>query len=48
MRYKYFKDNISYFNFYNKNKDNIKIFSIKFILNCIRVKYERIEEQNER
>ena len=39
---KIFKTNIEYFNFYNKNKDKIKILKIKFNKTSICVNYEKI------
>lgn len=46
MKYKYFKDNNSYFNFYNKVKDEIKVVRIyhkgSFLCMKYRLKEDRI------
>lgn len=39
---KTFKDNDSYFKWYNKNKDDIKIVSLKIVKDKIRLEYERL------
>lgn len=41
---KYFKNNKSYFDFINKNKDNINIKEVKILSKNIRVFYEVINE----
>ena len=39
---KTFKDNNSYFKWYNKNKDDIKIVSLKIVNKKIKLEYERL------
>lgn len=36
MKKKYFKNNINYFKFYNKNKDNIVVINLKYCCNYIK------------
>jgi hypothetical protein len=36
MKKKYFKNNIDYFKFYNKNKDNIVVINLKYCYNYIK------------
>ena len=40
IKRKIFKDNESYFNFYNKTKDVINITSIKVLADKIKIEYE--------
>lgn len=48
MKKKTFKDNESYFEFYNRMKDLIKIVSIKVTKNNIKIEYEmRVGVEND-
>ena len=48
MKKKTFKDNESYFEFYNKMRDLIDIISIRVLRNCIKIEYEmRVGVEND-
>lgn len=44
MRIKTFRDNDSYFRFYNKHKDKIKLINLKITKDTIKICYELMEE----
>lgn len=45
MRRKTFKDNESYFKFYNSMRDKIRILTLKTINNKIKITYEMLVEE---